>query len=200
MTTLRREAIKKIQPLLLEKYYSNNGNPLEESQIRHAEIFCEKIVDTLSELRGFSFLRTDEEQPAYGFDLEEADIAWTIAANKPVTQKQVGKQKEFLDLEVLIDEQLARLRMNWRQHDEKEKERFRKFLKDERKQKRELSKFVDWWMSDEWRVANPPWKLATIREQWMKAFVKIESPIRPEYQKFVAPTEQGFIPNPKGKK
>jgi len=40
-----------------------------------------------------------------------------------------------------------------------------------------------------------------IKETWPQAFVEVkESPDRPEYQKFVAPPEEEFVPNPKAKK
>lgn len=154
-------------------------------------------------------LQTDEEQPAYevrrgsqewkdklGAELAEENIEAAILYGKPVTQKTVNKQKEILDLEGMIDAQLARLPYNWSGEDEKEKEHFRKFIKGKRKLGQELETWVNWWMSDEWRVASPPWKLRTVKVKWLNAFQETEKPLRPEYQKFAIPQDDS-IPNPK---
>lgn len=198
MATLRREAFEKIKGVWNKKTSNMNHAPEENNFI---DSMLYDMVDSILELRGFAFLKTDEEQPAYGFDLEESDIAWTIAAEKKVTQKYVNKQAETFDFEEMVCRELARLPYNFEGDREPEKEGFRKFLKAKRKIGQELETWVNWWMSDEWRVANPPWKLTTIKIKWLEAFkVKKESPNHPEYQKFVAPVEEEFIPNPKAKK
>ena len=166
MTTLRRDARKTVEDILIP---AMSDNPQTQEAIDYAKKQAEKIVDALSELKGFAFLKTDEEQPAYGFDLEESDIAWTILADKPVTQKYVNKQQENLDLEVMIDAQLTRLKMNWFEERDQEQTSFRKFIKEKRKNGEELEKWVNWWMSEEWRTSGC-WKLETIRKQWNKAF------------------------------
>lgn len=198
MTTLRRDAIKIVEAILIPAY---SDNPQTGDAINYAKEQAAKIVDVLQHM---FFLKTDEEQPAYGshpeknygFDLEQSDPAWSILAEKPITEKAVNKQKAVLDLEALVDAQLARLPYNWSGEDEKEKEHFRKFIKEKRKLGQELETWVNWWMSDEWRVANPPWKLRTVKVKWLNAFQETEKPLRPEYQKFAIPQDDS-IPNPK---
>jgi len=173
MSTLRREALEIVEGILIHAY---SDNPQTQDAIDYAREQAEKIVDKLLELRGFSFLATDEEQQPY--NIEEADVAWSMLANKPITQKQVNKQAETFEFETMIDVQLARLPLNWRGFRDQDKENFRKFLKNERKEYgRELEVFINWWMSDERRVANPPWKLETIKIKWLEAFKNASKPV-----------------------
>jgi hypothetical protein len=144
----------------------------------------ERIADAILELRAF---KTDEESPEYevrgsdewkervGDELAEQSIDAAIYSGKPVKQKAVNKQTEIFELETLIDEQLTRLGMNWREEKPTDQDSFRTFLKKHKKDGKTLDKWVNWWMSDEWRVANPPWNLGAIRKQWNKAFVKAEN-------------------------
>lgn len=181
MTTLEREARKIVEGILIPAL---SDNPQTQEAIDYAKEQARKVVDALLRLRGFAFL-TDEEVPEYevkrgsdewkkklGSELAETSIEAAIYAGTKVTQTHVNKQQEVFELETMIDEQLARLPLNWTGFQEdKEKEKFRKWLKKERKEYgRELKKWVDWWMSDEWRVANPPWKLSTIKIKWLEAF------------------------------
>lgn len=199
MTTLRREAIRKVKDVLIfDAVFCSDGLELESPYKEQYQELAERIVDSVLSLPAFPIRALQSEEPP--FSIEEADIAWIIKSGATVTKKYVNKQKEAFEWETLIDAQLTRLNMNWRQHDEKEKDRFRRFLKDERKLGRELETWVNWWMSDEWQVAHMPWKLSTLREQWLKAFPIAEKSTRPEYQKFEAPPEEEFISNPKAKK
>lgn len=89
MTTLRREAISLIESILIPAY---SDNPQTEDAINYAKEQAQKIADALAKLRGFSFLQTDEEQPAYGF-LPQSDLAWTIAAGNKIEQAQIDETK-----------------------------------------------------------------------------------------------------------
>lgn len=160
MPSLRRELIQKIS-IILEDY-------LGEDSIYAAS---ERLADSIIELRGFEFLKTDEDKPEYSLDLDNVDISWSMAADRPITQAHINKQQAVFELETMIDAQLARLPLNWTGFQDKDQNNFRKFLKKQRKEYgRELEKFVNWWMSDEWRVANPPWKLETIKIKWLEGF------------------------------
>lgn len=107
------------------------------------------------------------------FDESQSDIGWMIAGGKPITEKALAKQSEKQEFEDMIDRQLTRLGLNFSQFTEDDKMRFRKFITAERERGRELCVFVDWWLSDDFRRANTPWKLDPIRQQWLKAFGKV---------------------------
>ena len=79
MTTLRREAIQKAESILIPAY---SDNPPTEESIEYAKQQAERVVDALLELRGFYFLKTDEEKPTYNLSIENA-----IYAGLPVTEE-----------------------------------------------------------------------------------------------------------------
>lgn len=175
MPSLRREAIQIAESILVPAY---SDNPQTPEAIDYAKAQAKKVVDALIKLRGFSFLATDEEKHEYGLDLDNVDISWSMLADRPITQSHINKQQAVFEMETMIDTQLARLPLNWTGFQDKDQDNFRKFLKKQRKDfGRELEKFVNWWMSDEWRVANPPWKLETIKTKWLSAFKDDAKPV-----------------------
>lgn len=118
-----------------------------------------------------------ENKPESNFDQEQADLTWFIAHGKKITPKMLEKQKEEREFEEMLETEFKRFPLNWIAFDEKAKEVFRRFLKAEKKQEHELSQFVTWWISDEWRRANPPFTLAIIQQRWLGAFQSSEKPI-----------------------
>jgi len=168
MTTLRREAIQIAESILIPAF---SDNPQTQDAINYAKEQAEKVVDALIVLRGFSFLATDEEQGEYkpAFDEEKADISWAVHAGKKVTPKQLFKREEIDRFENEIEAEMKRLRLNWTAFDEKAKDIFRRFLRG-LPDSQTLSAFVSWWLTDEWRAANPPWTLAVIMQRWLQAF------------------------------
>lgn len=118
---------------------------------------------------------TSDIKPTLSFDEESADPAWSMLSGKPITEKALAKQQSRIDFENMIDKQLTRLGLNFSQFVEDDKSRFRKFIAAEREKGRELSAFVDWWLKDEFRRSNTPWKLDPIRQQWLKAFTESKS-------------------------
>jgi hypothetical protein len=203
MKTLRKELRDKFEDVIrFEAVFCFDGLELESPYKEMIASLAERLADAACTLRAFQETADEEyKSVAESFDLEQSDIAWTIAAGKEVTQKQVNKQAEIFEFETMICKELARLPYNFEGDFPKEQDSFRVFLKAKRKLGQELETWVNWWMSDEWRVANPPWKLTAIKVKWLEAFkTTSETPVRPEYQKFVAPAEDDFIPNPKAKK
>lgn len=104
------------------------------------------------------------------FDLENADLGWSIAGGKKVTQKQLDKQKAMKEFEDMLEVQFKRFPLNWIAFDETAKENFRKFIK-ALPAGESLEQFVNWWMSDEKRVSSPPFTLGIIMQRWPQAFV-----------------------------
>lgn len=72
MTTLRREAKNKIADILDDYIPAEAIDPATE-----------RILDTLSELRGFSFLREDS--------MKNAGMEWLIVAGEEVKQEQIDQ-------------------------------------------------------------------------------------------------------------
>lgn len=61
----------------------------------------------------------------------------------------------------------------------------------------EIGKFIDWWLSDDWRKQHPPFKPTGWLTSWPQAFVKTESI---EYKKVVADEDdEKGVPNPFGR-
>jgi len=173
--TLRRELINKIFTLLELAY---QDNPPTEHARQYNKRQAEKIADMLIEMRAFK-RGSDEWKKELGNELAEKSIEATIMLGKPVKQEALNRQVEVQDLEKLIDEQLTRLGMNWQEEKSQDQDSFRKFLKAEYEEGKALDVFVNWWMSDEWRVANPPWNLLVIRKQWNKAWIDQRKPVNP---------------------
>jgi hypothetical protein len=172
MTTLRRELIQKIHNFIDDIPIVPGSQGWDD--------YVGKLADSILELRAF----TDEESPEYkvkrgsdewkqelGEKVAEKSLEAAVYSGQAVKKKTVNKQAEVFELETLIDEQLTRIGMNWTEEDDREKEKFREFLKKQKKEGKTLNKWTDWWMMDEWRVAHPPWNLPAIRKQWNKAFI-----------------------------
>ena len=171
MTTLRREAIRKVEEILIPAY---GDNPQTEEAENYAKEQAEKVVDALLELRGFYFLKTDELPEGYSID-------WAVATGKKVTEKQLFKLSETKAFEDMLDEQFRRLRLNFSAFDEKAKEAFRRFIRLQPKDQT-LERFVSWWLEDEWRAANPPYTLGVIMQRWLQAFTNHTDETRGEYK------------------
>lgn len=176
MTTLRRELIKKIEDtLIFQAVFCSDGLELESPYKEMYAQLAEQIADAVLELR---FLGVDQgkESPAFHDrqedlrdDLAENSLEAAVILGKPLG-KSAQKIKDSLEFHTMICAELARLPFNFDGDLPKEQENFKKFLKEKQKMGQELSTWVNWWMSDEWRVANPPWKLTTIKIKWLEAF------------------------------
>lgn len=168
--TLRREARIKVEAILIPAL---SDNPQTQEAIDYAKELAEKCVDAMFEISGIS-KRTDEEHPEYktkpAFDEDQADLSWSLLGGKKITDKQLEKQKAAKEFEDMLEHELLRLKLNWIAFDEKAKEMFRRFLKDDTRKGQELGRFVSWWLSDERRAANPPFTLGVIMQRWPGAF------------------------------
>lgn len=173
MTTLRRKAIQTTMDIMHESFdYVNFQIPLA-----NIPDVAGKIVDAILELRGFqgSSAGTPEQQAFHERREELKDILAensleaAIILGKPLA-KSAQKVKDSVEFHGMICAQLARLPFNFEGDREQEQEDFRRFVKAKRKLGQELETWVNWWMSDEWRVANPPWKLTTVKVKWLEAF------------------------------
>ena len=181
MQTLRRELIQTIRNTIIDA---------GEFSLEVSTSIAEKVADSILELRAFhqseqapehSIKRGSEEwKKKLREELSGKSVEGTIYFGGQVKQEAIDEQIEIRELEDMIDKELSRLPYNWSEDGEKEKERFRNFLKKESGEGRQLEKWVDWWMSDEWRVANPPWKLQTIRVKWLEAFQESAESEKPE--------------------
>ena len=164
MTTLRRELIEKIKEA--------GGKYLDKAQyFLDFDAMYEDIADAVLEVRAFK-RGSEEWKEEMGAELAEKSLEAAIYAGKPARKGVTDKNRDAFELEAMIDAQLARLPLNWTGFPDKDQENFRKWIKKERKENgKELETWVNWWMSDEWRVSSPPWKLETIKIKWLEAFV-----------------------------
>lgn len=94
MKTLRREAFETIKKVWKNRTQNMNHAPAEDAFLD--SVFMD-MVDSLSELRGFSFLKTDEERPAYVLNVlnvpENFPLEWKIAAGQTPKQEQIDENK-----------------------------------------------------------------------------------------------------------
>lgn len=112
---------------------------------------------------------------------ERIGLDWAIAGGKKIAQKQLFKQSEMKAFEDMLDAQFRRLRLNFSAFDEKAKEAFRRFIRNQHKDQT-LERFVSWWLEDEWRAANPPYTLAVIMQRWLQAFENSRNTSPGEYR------------------
>jgi biotin operon repressor len=188
------------QPALLVNPLDSEGQPEIPSRVNPLDPNHPLTINESSSEQEISKAQAfHERREELQDDLAENSLEAAVILGKPLG-KAAQKIKDSLEFHTMICAELARLPYNFEGDVEREQESFRKFLKEKSKAGQELKTWVDWWMSDEWRIANPPWKLTTIKVKWLEAFKTTEKPTRPEYQKFVPPPEEEFIPNPKAKK
>jgi hypothetical protein len=114
---------------------------------------------------------TNSEKPIISFDLEQSDPAWSMLGGKPITEKQLAKQKEIADFEEMIEVQLNRFPLNWGGFKSTDQDRFRHHLKECAEKGETLTAFLDWWVAEKQQKESPPWTLGQIMVRWPQGFI-----------------------------
>lgn len=98
--------------------------------------------------------------------LESEEPARTRESYIASIRTALGKHLEQETFDEMIETQFKRFPLNWTPFQESDKDTFRRFLKSE---DLPLSKFIDWWTQDEWRLAHPPQNLNKIMIMYPQA-------------------------------
>lgn len=172
MATLRRELITRFMDIIRREdveINTHDGQSHLSKLLADSACVLRAFQDTADQEYKSIAESWDERQEELRDDISEKSLEAAIILGKPLG-KAAQKIRDSLELHAMICAELARLPYNFEGDLEKEQESFRKFLKEKRKLGQELSTWVNWWMSDEWRVANPPWRLTVIKVKWLEAF------------------------------
>ena len=130
------------------------------------------------------FLVDGKAEPARTREKILADIARAMGQSE-----KIGTQKQIIFDEINRRVGIRATGKDW--------EGFIDFCITEAKQGKTISKFLDWWQSDEWQRTHPPTRPDGWFVKWDLAFVSIPEAPRPELQIYKAPAaQQTHTPNP----
>ncbi len=179
MTTLRRERIQKFSAIIRTSIYDYFKIYMDETEVKRIAELLADAAESRSEKRA-------DESPAPKPEIDKV-AAWLEMSQYPGAKREA----RISSIQSYLGETLHR------NTETKEWLKFAKFIDDKQQNSGEDVKvFVAWLLSQ--KNYDPQfWPVSKMMEFWPSAFVSVQSPQRPELEKYVPDNQNQFVPRPK---